>query len=427
MTVGTVPAGPRGPAPARSRPAPARSRPPTPWPPPLSLSEGGKVGISGVNTHPLIAAVRSTLRSPLHAGISGRLGERAHAVAWRRGVYFLDWTYVVVPDPHIPGRVRYRSGRVAAFSPETRELPVVLDSGVYRALIAGTAPPYAQDLALYYGAIELVQPNAYAAPDHPYDRAQNRARLEETIRTFPQHVADGRLWPVYPLAALPLAPQPVPSHLLPPLWRKLSSLGALIPLNRTQRRYSLGQREEWARLACAYALAVATDPEFRALSRYGRLMIGGLNGCPIPRLARHVFAALLQTLVPDCTYWLLGQASWPVVNGLGLLDRLETIWTDSTWWILDSVAERIAAVADGLITMIYLGRGHQNGEPVLQTFATRTELACMNLRAMQAAVAGLWQFPDLPRELRFETLGERAALKRALLQQPLPFDEDDIC
>lgn len=209
----TDPAGPR--EPALPLPTPHRGHAPRPPGHRRSRFETGARSASRAE-HPPAHRRRALHPLPLLTRRDQPAARRARPSRCLAASNFLNWTYLTVPDPHTPRRIRYRSGRAAVFSPQTRELPVVLDSGAYRALIAGTAPPYTRDLALYYGAIELVRPNAYAAPDHPYGQAQNRApggdhlhvsaarrRWTPLARLPPRRVADRA--PAGPVASPPSA------------------------------------------------------------------------------------------------------------------------------------------------------------------------------------------------------------------------------
>ena len=109
------------------------------------------VGIAGVNTHPLHAATLgiagnwgSTLRPHLEhitalppLAMSGRLGDLAARACWTHACYLLDYTYLTCPD-RVTQSLRYRSGFARLFAPESRKLPVYLDSAAYREA-AGTA------------------------------------------------------------------------------------------------------------------------------------------------------------------------------------------------------------------------------------------------------------------------------------------------
>jgi hypothetical protein len=96
----------------------------------------------------------------------------------------------------------------------------------------------------------------------------------------------------------------------------------------------------------------------------------------------------LCALFPDVHFWLLGQANFAVVNGLGMLGLLDRVWSDGSWWILDSTAERFAIVEDGLITMHSLESDYRK-----QSFFTLVEMMAANLRSLLAAYQGLWAWP----------------------------------
>jgi len=394
------------------------ARPATRHTAPLSLTCGARLAIAGGNTHSIIGAVHDEVTG--RTALSGRLGDRASAMRGEKTVWLADWTYVVVPDGAHPGHVRYRSGFAAHYAPETRRIPLVFDSAAFRAEITGMAPVWARKRELYYAAIEKVAPNAFAAPDAPYNFVENRRRLDEVSAAFPQYVADGRLWPVFPSAALATDGLTVNRASLPEDWRRLPSLGALIPLNETQRAFSLQQREAWAYQAIAFGQAITGHPEFRRMAVGGRVMIGGMVKGSVPRIARHLALAIVCLAYPDTQIWGLGQANWASTNGLGVLGMLDRVWLDSTWWLLDSAADRFAAVKRGLITMIRVGSGlDANGDPLSESFATRLELMKINLRALHAAYGGLWRFPALRIEdVNLANPAERAQLKYALLADP---------
>ena len=48
-------------------------------------------------------------------------------------------------------------------------------------------------------------------------------------------------------------------------------------------------------------------------------------GCEMNRQARHLFAAALTQLFPGVRLWLLGQANFATVNGLGMLGLLDQV------------------------------------------------------------------------------------------------------
>jgi hypothetical protein len=157
---------------------------------------------------------------------------------------------------------------------------------------------------------------------------------------------------------------------------------------------------------------MADDPDFRYMAdTFGQVMIGGMVGGPCPRMARHVFAAALCALFPGVHFWLLGQANFAVVNGLGMLGLLERVWSDGTWWIKDATAERMAVVEDGLITMLSLESNHR-----VQSFFTLIEMMAANLRSLLAAYQGLWAWPP-PEPLPLDLLdGAQAVELKARLR-----------
>jgi len=174
----------------------------------------------------------------------------------------------------------------------------------------------------------------------------------------------------------------------PPGWAS-SNLAHLIPFTRTQRPVKEETRAQWARLAIANAVKMAQDPDFRMMAGIsGKVMIGGMVKSDCPRSARHLFAATLCHLLPGVQFWLLGQANFAVLNVLGKLGLLDSVWTDGTWWIADATAERFAIVEDGLITMESFESDYRK-----QTFFTLIEMMAANLRSLLAAYEGLWTWP----------------------------------
>lgn len=332
---------------------------------------------------------------------SERLGDRAARSAWQRGVWFADFTYICTPFEGTAnggyvngGEMRWRDGRAQVFDPTNRTLPLFIDCCGYRRDITGTAPQWAMNFDVYPQAIELLRPDGYAAWDHPKDRAATMTALHELMRLYPQDADNGKMWPVFSVrwtwrddAHLSFARLPG--------WAS-RELAALIPITRTQRVFKGATREQWARQAIANALVMAADPDFRWMcERFGRVMIGGMVGSACPRMARHIFAAVLCELFPDVQFWLLGQASFAVVNGLGMMGLLNQVWTDGTWWIKDATAERFAYVENGLITMHSFesqtrGNGHKWQR---ETFFTLVEMMAANLRSLLSAYQGLWSWP----------------------------------
>ena len=100
-----------------------------------------------------------------------RLGDRAARACWARACYLLDFTYVTCPD-RATRTLRYRSGFARLCAPESRKLPVYLDSAAYREA-AGTAPAWTS-YRRYCEAIDLVRPNGAMARDILGDQDASR-------------------------------------------------------------------------------------------------------------------------------------------------------------------------------------------------------------------------------------------------------------
>jgi hypothetical protein len=122
--------------------------------------------------------------------------------------------------------------------------------------------------------------------------------------------------------------------------------------------------------------------------------------------------ATLCHLFPDAQFWLLGQASYPVLNGLGLLGLLDRVTLDGTAYLQDASNERIAYVDQGLITIQSLAQSKAHKaqkQPRREFFFTLEELMAGALRSMIAAYAGLIDWPALPLPIDlgdFEKLGQ---------------------
>lgn len=101
---------------------------------------------------------------------SERLGDRAARESWQRGVWFSDFTYIA----HSGGgrQMTWRKDREAVFGRGYRSLPLFLDCCGFRREITQTAPKWAHVFENYLGAIELLDPDGYAAWDYPNDRAK---------------------------------------------------------------------------------------------------------------------------------------------------------------------------------------------------------------------------------------------------------------
>jgi hypothetical protein len=232
------------------------------------------VGIAGVNTRPLYAATLGiagscdgtsqphatnvTADAPLP---TSRLGDRATSACWARASFLVDHTYVVCPD-RATRSLRYRSGFARLYAPETRRLPVYLDSAAYRAAV-GTAPPW-NSYARYCEAIALIRPEGAIARDTLDDQDASRAGYERLCR-------DGY------------------GDVVIPVWQA---------------------RPAWdpSRDAVGNGRLAARDPTLRAyVARAPLVAIGGLVHGPCPRAVRHRYLAEPARAFPDTRWWALGQ------------------------------------------------------------------------------------------------------------------------
>lgn len=337
-----------------------------------SAVERACFGASGIKdsstlraSHAIAGNLGSTIRQDLPDMLTRsptasreRLGDRAARDGWRHGVYFADYTYVVCTDDNGHGeRLRWRRGREPIFG-ERRSLPLFLDSTAYRRM-TGTAPRWTS-FDSYLAAIELIQPQGYAAYDVIGDQA-------ESLRYFDAMCAlgygpDNGCFPVY--------------HVRPRWNDRLSMTGS-----------TWANIPEHARAAVANARAAAQDPAMRYYAERSRLIgLGGMVRGPCPRDVRHYYIAELCRQMPNHQFWGLGQANFKVINGLGAMGLLDRVWTDGTWWILDAACERFAVVMSGEIKMHSL-------EGIAQSFFTITECMAANLRSLLSAYAGLWEWP----------------------------------
>jgi hypothetical protein len=328
-----------------------------------------RLGIAGVNTRPLHAATLgiagnwgSTLR--LHLGrlterprpvSASHLGDRAAVECWRRACLLLDYTYAVCPERRGGGSgIRYRAGFRPLCAPETRRLPLYLDSAAYREA-TGTAPAWS-GYERYCRAIDLVQPDGAMAKDVLGDQ---RASEEAYVRLCRDGYRD----------------------LVIPVWQaRPAYVGGLSP-------------------AANGRLAARDDVLRRYVDTAPLVAIGGLVHGPCPREQRHLYLAELCRAFPRTQLWALGQGSAMVINGLGQLGLLDRVSCDSAWWIHHARTEQIAVVEDGLIRSIRLT--HTGA----RSFFTLVELMASNLRSLLSAYAGLWTFPapaEVPTDLRDE-------------------------
>lgn len=69
-----------------------------------------------------------------------------------------------------------------------------IDSCGYRREISRNAPKWAHDFSTYARAIELIQPDGYAAWDYPDDRLKTMDYLRRLLQIIPDN---GSLWPVF--------------------------------------------------------------------------------------------------------------------------------------------------------------------------------------------------------------------------------------
>lgn len=332
-------------------------------------------------------------RRPDLSNGSRRLGDRAANTIWQHGFWFADFSYVTTQTG------TWRKGREAVLGKGQRRIPTYLDSSFRR--FTQTAPQWAQQFEAYLAAIERVQPDGFAAWDYPDDRAKTVAYLRRLEAVYPD---PDKLWPVFSVrwawqdnAHL--------SYARLPGWAS-RKLAGLIPFTHTQQAVKEATAEKWARAAIANALLLAKDPDFLAMvDRYGKVMLGGMVRGPIPRPARHLYAATLCHLFPGVKFWLLGQANSAVMNGLGLLGLLDSVWTDGSWWLLEASHERISYVEDGLITTYsFEAKKGKDGKREVnrQTFFSLQELQAAHLRSLFAAKQGLVNWPgslNLPTDL----------------------------
>jgi hypothetical protein len=318
------------------------------------------LGIAGVNTRPLMVASNpspklaiagnwgSTLRphvervvTPTPSLSRSRVADRAGASTWDHACYLLDYCYLCCPD-RVTKAMRYRPGFAELCAPETRKLPLYLDSAAFREFM-GTAPRWS-GYERYCEAIDLTRPDGAMAKDVVGNQPASLAGYERMC-------ADG-----YRDVAIPV-------WQVMPEW--ISALSV----------------EDNARHA-------ARDPILRAYcDRSPLVAVGGLNQSPVRRGERHRYLEVLCRAFPETQFWGLGQANPAVVNGLGMAGLLDRVWVDGSWWIHDARAEQLAVLEDGLVKTIKLTRtGAQSFFPLLT-------LMTSNLTSLLGAYAGLWTFP----------------------------------
>lgn len=377
-------------------------------------------GIAGINCTSTITAPHHLKERDGELGQisrgSERLGDRAARSSWNRGLWFADFTYILTPfQDRSNDRLSWREGREQVFAPEYREFPLGFDCAGYRRFITGKAPKWSMNFDRYPEAIEFAQPDLYASWDEK-TREESMKYLRELMAIFP---GDDRMWPIF---SIRWTWRDDAANLFSTLpgWRN-TGLANLIPENRTQRKAKRETKETWARQAISNAILMAQDPDFRwMVSTFGKVMIGAMVQGPCPREARHLFAATLCKIFPEAQFWLLGQANFKVVNGLGRLGLLDQVWTDGSWWIKDATCERFAYVEKGLITMLSLEsrrqqeRRRESGGR-RETFFTLVELMAANLRALLSAYEGLWTWPPPePLPIDLMDIDQRVELKQRL-------------
>lgn len=351
------------------------------------------IGIAGLDAVIRLRQAQVALQPEPRPSKSHRLGDRVASTTWDRGFWMADFSYITTRSG------RWSKGREPLLDVAQRKLPLFLDSSFRR--FTGTAPAWANRFEAYLQAIERVQPDGFLAWDYPDNRAKSLAYLEELATTFHSE----KLWPIFSVRwawdnNAHLTYQRLPG------WASCS-LASLIPPTHSTQRIKSATLEGWARLAIANAVVVAQDPDFRAMvDRYGKVALGGMVQGPMHRPARHLYIATLTHLFPGVRFWALGQANHVVLNGLGLMDLLDDIWTDGSWWLVNAVHERVAYIEDGLIQThnfeVERKPGQARREPRRFTFFSRAELQASHLRSLLGAVQGLWAWPGsvtLPTDL----------------------------
>jgi hypothetical protein len=350
------------------------------------------LGIAGVNTRPLMHASApsrpklaiagnwgSTLRphvdrvvTPVPALHRARVADRAGAIAWERACYLLDYTYLVCPDRETKV-MRYRPGFGALCAPETRKLPLYLDSAAFREFMR-TAPRWS-GYERYCEAIDLTRPDGAMAKDVVGNQAASLAGYERMCTDGYREVAI-------------------------PVWQVMPEWIECLSVEQNARHAT---RDPILRAYCARASLVA---------------VGGLNQSPVRRGERHRYLEVLCQAFPDTQFWGLGQANPAVVNGLGMAGLLDRVSVDGSWWIHDARAEVLAVLEDGLVKTIKLTRtGAQSFFPLLH-------LMTSNLTSLLSAYAGLWTFPAperVPTNLDDPEARLELRNRLGLLQLPLDF------
>jgi hypothetical protein len=166
--------------------------------------------------------------------------------------------------------MRYRPGFREMCAPETRRLPLFLDSAAYREFTGG-APAWSGH-ARYCETIDLVRPDGAMAKDVVGDQSAS-------LRGYERMCSDG------------YRDLTIPAWQLMPCWA--SGLSA-------EANARLASRDPVLRFYCDRAPLVA---------------IGGLNQSPCRRGERHLYLQTLCRTFPRTHFWALGQfvggVHWP--------------------------------------------------------------------------------------------------------------------
>lgn len=369
------------------------------------LHTAAHLGIAGINTHPLKRTVDGALKRAASKFPTGgqTVGDRIAREAIRRALVFNTFSYDIClarrerGGTAAPG-IRLRSGREWVL-PEHRTTLLGWDSDAM-GRFTGTAPAWAT-IENYIAGIELVQPDLYMTFDVIGDLAATRRNYELLCAAFPEDARPGgRMWAVWPATATWNPDARVDHVRLPTSLRGCAHLGAYIPINATQRRWSADRLEAMANAVVANAQELARNPEFRLLvERHGKIALGGMavKNAPIPRLARHLYVAVLAEEFPDVQFWLLGQANAFVVNGIGVLGLLDRAFLDGTWALHEAMCAKMAYLDRGLITMLNVNQGRDAaGQLIADLFLPRDWLIAGNLYALLGAYLGTWHWPSVP-------------------------------
>ena len=362
---------------------------------------GTLVGIAGLNSSGAGFVRRSGMDKalvPPAAGTHLRVGDDMAERGIAPVAFFVDFPNATRQQ----GRdVVWQNGRESLFGRAERSRDVFLDSAGFSRVISGNAPKWAHQQSAYHAAVDLVDPDHYVAFDFPGASADAKRKtfdyLDETVRVFP---ADGspsarrKLWPVW-------SPRWTWDDQAVAQFNRLPKFAAVpladyVPQTPNGRVFKPEQTESWARAAIANAIITSADPDFKRLcSQFGRVAIGGLVHGPIRRNVRHLYAAVLAELIPEVQFWLLGQASNVVINGLSRLDLLDRVGADGTWYLHQARCEELPFLdSAGMIGTLKVGQGlATNGVPLVQSLFSLSELMVANIRALTACYMGLVNWP----------------------------------